>query len=139
MYKWPQGRVIRTICLLLLLLIGIDLAYNGAYGPLSLGFGADGTIKQLIMGGLFAALAAVVVFGGVAVVGFVPRCVDFLIEVEQEMTKVEWPAGNALVRSTIVIFLMTVLIALIIMAVDAVNFAFFTDWLPALFHKAFGV
>jgi len=138
MYKWPQGRVIRTVCLLLLALIVTDLAYNGAYGPLALGFGADGSTKQIVLGSFFATLALASLVIGLVAIGFHHNAVEFLIEVEQEMTKVEWPTRANLIRSTIVIFIATALLAGLIFTVDLVNYNFVLKWLPSLFHQAFG-
>jgi preprotein translocase SecE subunit len=132
MYKWPQGRVIRTICLLLLLLVVTDLGYNGAYGPLDT-WATDGSTKQLVFGLFFAVMALAVLVAGIVAVGFHHLAVDFLIEVEQEMVKVEWPAGNVLVRSTIIIAIATVILAVLILAVDTFNLTLFLTWLPALF------
>jgi preprotein translocase SecE subunit len=122
MYKWPQGRVIRTICLILSALVASDLGYNGAYGQLSVYYTPDGALKQLALGIFFSVLAGAAVIAGLVTAGFHHRAVDFLIEVEQEMVKVEWPKGNALVRSTLVVALGVAILAFIILGVDAVNF-----------------
>lgn len=133
MYKWPQGRVIRTVCLILLLLIAADLGYHGAYGPLEL-WARDNNAKQLGVGLFFATLTAAVLIAGLVLVGFKAFSVDFLIEVEQEMVKVEWPTSSVLIRSTIVIAIATAIVGGIIYAVDVINFHLFLDWLPKLFQ-----
>jgi len=125
MYKWPQGRLIRIICLIVSLLIAADLGYTGAYakfatvGQSSTGTHADGRI--IVVGSIFAAAAAFALIGGIVAAGFHKRAVDFLIAVEHEMTLVEWPTLKTLVRSTIVIAIVMVLLALIIFGVDALN------------------
>lgn len=120
MYKWPQGRIVRIVCLLMTALVTFDLAYNGAYGPLTAG---EGT-KQLIVGIAFCVLAFAALVSGLIAAGFHPKAVDFLIEVEQEMVRVEWPATNVLVRSTLIIAVAIVVMAVVILGVDAVNFYF---------------
>jgi preprotein translocase SecE subunit len=129
MYKWPQGRVIRTVCLLLTLMVVADLAYNGVWAN----FGAGETTsqnKQLILGALFAVLCLVALVAGLVAAGFHPKAVDFLIEVELEMTKVEWPKGAGLVRSTLIIAIAIAIMAALIFAVDIVNFNFINKWWP---------
>jgi len=65
MYKWPQGKVIRTVCALLSVVIAIDLGYNGAASQLVPYFSDEqGPWRQLAIGGLFAVLALVALFGG---------------------------------------------------------------------------
>ena len=120
MYKWPQGRIVRIVCLLLTALVTFDLAYNGAYGPLTAG---EGT-KQLIVGIVFCVLAFLALVSGLVAAGFHPRAVDFLIEVEQEMVRVEWPATNVLIRSTLIIAVAIAVMAVVILGVDLVNFEF---------------
>lgn len=120
MYKWPQGRIIRIICLVLTALVTFDLAYNGAYGPLTAG---EGT-KQFVVGVIFCVLAFAALITGLVAAGFHHRAVDFLIEVEQEMVRVEWPATNVLIRSTLIIAVAIAVMAVVILGVDLVNFEF---------------
>jgi preprotein translocase SecE subunit len=125
LYKWPQGRVIRTICLLLTALVTVDLVYNGAYGPMSFYLtGGEGAAKQLTIGVIFSVLALAALIAGVVSIGFHPRAVDFLIEVEQEMVRVEWPTLNVLGRSTLIIAIAIVVMAVLILGVDFINFQF---------------
>jgi preprotein translocase SecE subunit len=128
MYKWPQGRVIRTICLLLTLIVVADLGYNGAYGPFSFyltnGAGAEGATRQFGIGLFFSALALAAFGAGLVFVGFHQRAVEFLIEVEQEMVRVEWPTMPVLIRSTLIIAVAIVVMAVLILGVDFVNFYF---------------
>ncbi|MBA3699376.1 MAG: preprotein translocase subunit SecE [Planctomycetes bacterium] len=120
MYKWPQGRIVRIVCLLLTALVTFDLAYNGAYGPLTAG---EGT-KQFVVGIVFCVLAFAALVSGLVAAGFHPKAVDFLIEVEQEMVRVEWPATNVLIRSTLIIAVAIVVMAVMILGVDLVNLQF---------------
>jgi preprotein translocase SecE subunit len=128
MYKWPQGRVIRIICLVLTALITFDLAYNGAYGPLAFALDplspVDKTTSQLVIGIFFCVLALAAFLAGLILIGFRPKTVDFLIEVEQEMVRVEWPTMNVLIRSTLIIAVAIVVLAVLILGVDSVNLQF---------------
>ena len=124
MYKWPQGRVIRTICLILALVVAADLGYTGAYSKIAATLEPghqDAQLRQLVLGIVFAVAAFGALIGGLIAAGFHPKSVDFLIEVEQEMVKVEWPQPNTLVRSTVVIAVAMCLLAAVILGVDALN------------------
>ena len=72
--------------------------------------------------GILGVLGAVILIGGVAMIGFVPKAAQFLIEVEQEMSKVTWPSRADLIRSTILIALLSVILALLIAGVDLLNY-----------------
>jgi len=120
MYKWPQGRIIRIICLVLTALVTFDHPYNGAYGPLTAGEDP----KQFVVGIIFCVLAFAALVSGLVAAGFHPRAVDFLIEVEQEMVRVEWPTMNVLIRSTLIIAVAIAVMAVLILGVDLVNFEF---------------
>jgi preprotein translocase SecE subunit len=123
MYKWPQGRVIRTIGFILAALICADLAYNGGYGRFaayqSATEAAAGT-RQLILAAIFGALTAAAALAAVIGIGFHRKAVDFLIEVEQEMAKVEWPKWDSLWRSTLIIAVAVVILAMVIFGIDGV-------------------
>jgi preprotein translocase SecE subunit len=123
MYKWPQGRLIRVIAMIVALVVAADLAWTGAYAQFDTYLGEDsgGNVRQLVLGIVFAVLAFVVLVGGIAAAGFVAKSADFLIEVEQEMVRVTWPTGPDLIRSTIVIAVMIVVLGVGIFAVDWVN------------------
>lgn len=131
MYKWPHGRLIRVISMILAVVMCVDLAYNGAYGRFSAYFdslerarqGIDGLhspTAQLVQGIIFSALAIVVLAGGLIAAGFHKKAVDFLIEVEQEMLKVEWPKGDSLWKSTLIIGLTIAILAAVILAADGI-------------------
>ncbi len=119
MYKWPQGRVLRIICLIIAAVVCADLAYNGGYARYdAYTQQTDGNIRQVILAGVFAALALAALIAGFVAVGFHKQAVDFLIEVEQEMVKVEWPKTDVLWKSTIVIALTIVILSAIIFGMD---------------------
>lgn len=134
MYKWPQGRVIRTISMIVALIIAADLAFNGAWANAGayLGkSGSQGSLPQLVVGIIYGILALGALIGGLVAIGFKPASVDFLIEVEQEMTRVTWPTSSELVRSTAVIAIMIVTLAIGIFVVDWFN-------LRVLFEALYG-
>lgn len=135
MYKWPQGRVIRTIALVLVLVIAADLAWNGARASLINYYDdsstTSGLLRQAIFGYLYVALALAALVVGVIATGFHKVAVDFLIEVEQEMVRVTWPTRSELIRSTAVIAVMIVVLGASIFAVDWFN-------LKVLFEAIYG-
>ncbi len=125
MYKWPEGRVIRIVCFIVAAVIATDIGWNAARADI---FNYLGDPKlPILLRGIFYSLAAlaVVVFALVAV-GFKPASVDFLIEVEQEMLKVEWPTKN-LVRNTFIIAIVIVVVAGLIFLVNSALFALLVE------------
>ncbi|MBA3708146.1 MAG: preprotein translocase subunit SecE [Planctomycetes bacterium] len=121
MYKWPQGRVIRTICLILALVVAADLGYTGAFAKISASLGpenAQAHLRQLILGIFFTVASLSAIIAGLVAAGFNHKSVDFLIEVEQEMVRVEWPKPNTLVRSTLVIAVAIAILAGVIFLSD---------------------
>jgi preprotein translocase SecE subunit len=122
MYKWPQGRIIRTICILATLAIAVDLGIE-AYTRFNTYFTPSATPVDwhyLAIACVAGVLSLAVLIAGLVAVGFKHRSVDFLIEVEQEMTRVTWPTGRALVQSTIWIAVMVVILTAVIFAWDYV-------------------
>jgi preprotein translocase SecE subunit len=104
-------------------LIAVDLGWTGAWGRLGAYFAADGVgaRAQLVLGIIYAVLALAAIIAGLIAIGFHHRAVDFLIEVEQEMTKVEWPKTNHLVQATLVIAVAITILTLVILGVDLIN------------------
>ena len=49
-----------------------------------------------------------------------PRSVDLMIETEQEMRRVQWPAGKAVWNATLVVAFVSLLLALLMWALDLV-------------------
>lgn len=123
MYKWPQGRVTRTIAFVLVLVIVADLGWVGAAANIDTWMGASehANPRTLAVGIVYAALAAAALIAGIVTIGFKASTVDFLIEVEQEMTKVTWPTVNELIRATIVVAVMIAILGVLIFAVDWFN------------------
>lgn len=119
LYRWPQGRVIRTIFIVLAVAIAVDLGWKGGWSQY-VAYSTQGSVMSLVSAIVFAVLAAVCLFGGVAAIAFVPKTAQFMIEVEQEMTRVTFPKRPEVVRATIIITIMTLLLALLIFAVDTV-------------------
>ena len=128
-YKWPHGRMIRVIAMIVAVVVCADIGWNGAWGRFSLyvegaelarqGQAASGNpLHQLVWGCVYATLAGAILTAGIVLAGVHKRSVEFLIAVEQEMTKVEWPTGNTLWRATLVIGLTIVILALGIFLVD---------------------
>ena len=114
------------------LVIAVALALGGAAALLLWGLpsallkpltAGEGT-KQFVVGIFFCVLAFAALVGGLVAAGFHPKAVDFLIEVEQEMVRVEWPATNVLIRSTLIIAVAIAVMAVVILGVDLVNFEF---------------
>ena len=123
LYRWPQGRIIRVLFLIAVVLIAADFGFN-AYGQYDAWSTAEEQdVSNLVYMGILGVLGAVILIGGgVAMIGFVPKAAQFLIEVEQEMSKVTWPSRADLIRSTILIALLSVILALLIAGVDLLNY-----------------
>ena len=120
-HLWPQGRVVRICVMVLGALIAADLAYHGAYGSLTTAFdpqAGTGARRQLILGSVYAILALVSLAAGLITAGPHKRAVQFLIDVQEEMTKVEWPQPGQLWRSTLVVALAITVIAGIVFITD---------------------
>ena len=132
MYKWPHGRVIRIICLILILMMAADLGYNGAFSKIYATLhktDAKDHLQQLLVGGVFAAVAVGVMVAGLVMVGFHKRAVQFLIDVEHEMTLVEWPKGYPLVVQTFIIAVAMAVLSALIFGVDLLNHMLLFDLL----------
>jgi preprotein translocase subunit SecE len=122
LYRWPQGRIIRVIFLIAVVLVASDFGFN-AYGQYSAWSTAEEQDwSNLVYMSILGVLGAVILVAGVAMIGFVPKAAQFLIEVEQEMSKVTWPSRSDLIRSTILIALLAVILALLIAGVDLLNY-----------------
>ncbi|MBN8524535.1 MAG: preprotein translocase subunit SecE [Planctomycetes bacterium] len=105
-HLWPQGRIVRICVMVLGALFAVDLGYNGAYAAFGTWMGdaaGAGATRQLILGILYGSLALAGLLAGIIAAGPHKRAVQFLIEVQDEMTKVTWPKMGELWRSTLVI------------------------------------
>lgn len=122
LYRWPQGRIMRVIVLVAVLLMALDLGLHawGQYNAWATATDRDAT--NLIYMGLLGGFGAIVLVYGVLAVAVLPKPAQFLIEVEQEMARVTWPSRTDLIRSTILIALLSVILAVIIAIVDLFNY-----------------
>jgi preprotein translocase SecE subunit len=107
---------------MLLLAIGVHLGYY-AYERVATAV-TDGGARQWVVGGIYAVCALIALLGGIIAAGFHQRAVDFLIEVEGEMTRVEWPQWNSLWRSTLIIAVAVAVLSLLLFLVDGMFFKF---------------
>ncbi len=126
MYKWPQGKVIRMIVLILAVFVAVDLGY-GALGEYWAGFTSEEESIvwfRVIKCAVYGLVALTVLIYGVRSTLFNERNAQFLIEVEQETTKVTLPSRQELVRSTAIIAIGTVIMAVVLALVDLVNLEF---------------
>ena len=124
LYKWPQGKVLRTILLLLAVLLAGDLGFS-SYGQyvafVDAGSNWGANWSQVAICGILGLLALIALVGGAVAVGFKARSAQFIIEVEQEMARVTWPTGSEIRRLTVVIAIMATILAVMVFLVDLVN------------------
>ncbi len=124
-HLWPQGRIVRICVMVLAALIAADLGYTGAYAAFAT-YGGDaagsGAVRQLTLGIVYGVLALAALVVGLGAAGPHPKAVQFLIEVQDEMTKVTWPKGAELWRSTLVVALGIAVIAGIVFLTDLALF-----------------
>jgi preprotein translocase SecE subunit len=125
-HLWPQGRIVRICVMVLAALIAADLGYTGAYAAFATYSSGDaagaGAGRQLTLGIIYGVLALSALVVGLGVAGPHPRAVQFLIEVQDEMSKVTWPKIGELWRSTLVVALGIALIAGIVFLTDLALF-----------------
>jgi preprotein translocase subunit SecE len=122
MYKWPQGKVIRMALLIIAVIAAVDCGLQCWGTTIAyLENPEAATWQQIPVAAIMGVLALGFLIGGIVAVGFLPKTVQWLIEVEQEMLKVTWPAQNEVVRSTIIIAIMTLILAAVIFLVDWLN------------------
>lgn len=121
LHLWPQGRFVRIGCFVLTGIVAADLAWSGAWANFSARDTAGANANTLLtLGIIYTVLATVALVAGLVLAGFHKRSVQFLIEVEDQMTKVEWVPWDRLWRSTVVIGLAVAVMGAII---------FVSDWL----------
>ena len=123
MYKWPQGKIVRMIVLVLAVLVAVDLGW-GAYGEIDAGLMGEGDVivwSRVVKLALFGIVGLGVLIYGLRSALFNERNASFLIEVEQEAAKVTLPSRQEIVRSTIIIAIGTVIMAMVLLLVDLIN------------------
>ncbi len=110
-YKSSQGRIARQVTGLALMVIFC----------LS-GWSLHGMLIGNLSSGLQYGIPVALVFMG-AWVSFrvvnIPKFADFLIAVEAEMKKVSWPSRGELMRSSLVVIVVILALALILLGFDA--------------------
>lgn len=124
-HLWPQGRIVRICVMVLAALIAADLGYTGAYAAFATYSGdaaGSGAVRQLTLGIVYGVLALAALVIGLGAAGPHAKSVQFLIEVQDEMTKVTWPKGGELWRSTLVVALGIAVIAGIVFLTDLALF-----------------
>jgi len=115
-HLWPQGRIVRICVMVLAAIIAADLA-TGAWAGFAV-FHEQGSRGQLALGSFYALLALAAAAVGFGAAGPHKKAVGFLIEVQDEMTKVEWPKVSELWRRTLVVALAIAVIAGIVLLTD---------------------
>ena len=121
-YRWPQGRILRIIAVIAVILMALDLGL-GAWGQyVAWESTPEPDASNLVYMALLGGIGAVIFVVGIAMILFVEKTAQFLIEVEQEMTKVTWPSRTDIIRSTIMIAILAVVLAAIIALLDIINY-----------------
>lgn len=123
-YKRNQGKVTRQLtfaALALTLAIGVwrlaqllPLWISGGSALTPAVPGVDVGVVRFLIPGLLLAAGLWACYRAVNT----PRFADFLIAVETEMTKVSWPSGDEVVRSSAVIIFLIFALAAILAAYD---------------------
>jgi preprotein translocase SecE subunit len=91
-----------------------------------------GTLEPVyIQGGVSVIVIAVCGLIGYQLIGRKPKLVDFMIATEGEMRKVNWSTRREIVGSTILVILLTLLIAVYCKVADTAFSAFF-QWIDVL-------
>ncbi len=124
MYKWPQGKIVRMLVLILSVAVSIDLGI-WAYSEYEAGLiGSEDDaiiwfrgIKLVVYG----VVGLIVLVYGVRSALFSAKNAQFLIEVEQETAKVTLPRRQEIIRSTVIIAFGTVIMAFVLFVVDYIN------------------
>ncbi len=117
-YKRSQGRVARQVTFAVLALFVLVAAWRLSVTAINWqlpGLGGNG--EHLLRFGLPGALGLVGIWIAFRLVN-IPSFADFLIAVEAEMNKVSWPTRPELIRSSIVVILLIVVMALILFGYD---------------------
>ncbi|MFT5522195.1 MAG: preprotein translocase subunit SecE [Pirellulaceae bacterium] len=111
-YKPSQGRVVRQVTWLAMAIVAALAAFQ-----LYIAFG--GTGGGMKASGLAALVCAIGCWLGFRTVNF-PRFADFLIAVEAEMKKVSWPTKQELKRSSVVVIIVILMLAIVLFLFDTI-------------------
>jgi preprotein translocase subunit SecE len=128
-YKQGQGYWVRLMSAIgfgLLVMMGVIWLWD------QLGGFEIGTLEPVyIQGGVSVIVIAVCGLIGYQLIGRKPKLVDFMIATEGEMRKVNWSTRREIVGSTILVILLTLLIAVYCKVADTAFSAFF-QWIDVL-------
>jgi preprotein translocase subunit SecE len=117
-YKRSQGRVARQATFAVLALFVLVAAWRLSVTAINWQLpGLGESSEHLLRFGLPGALGLVGIWIAFRLVN-IPSFADFLIAVEAEMNKVSWPTRPELIRSSIVVILLIVVMALILFGYD---------------------
>ncbi len=124
MYKWPQGKIVRMIILILAVLMAVDLGWS-AFSEFDAGLynTEEESIVwfRVIKFAVYGVVGLIVLIWGLRSALFNERNAQFLIEVEQETAKVTMPSKQEILRSTIIIAIGTIIMAFVLFLVDTIN------------------
>lgn len=119
-YRIDQGRILRVILFLLLILAAGNVLWAGG-SALRVYLGnthAESSLQNLVAAIENLVIGASVLIGGVIAIWIHPRSAQFLIEVEGEMARVIWPTGKDTTRFTIILAIMVAVLAGLIFVID---------------------
>jgi preprotein translocase subunit SecE len=117
-YKRSQGRVARQVTFAALAVIVLLAAWRLSVAAVGWQVGALGDNSEHVLRfALPGALALVGMWIAFRLVN-IPSFADFLIAVEAEMNKVSWPTKTELYRSSLVVILLILCLALILFGYD---------------------
>jgi len=125
LYKWNQGRITRQVT-------WGTLAAGAGLGfwrlsqfmvqpPRFLAWLAAGDAWTVVLGSFCSVMTLLSFWVAYRLINF-PRFADFLIAVEAEMNKVSWPTRAELFRSSLVVLVCIIVLAVILAVYDAVWF-----------------
>ena len=128
-YKQGQGywvRLMSAIGLGLLVMMGVIWLWDQIGGI------QIGELESVyVQGGVSVIVIAICGLIGYQLIGRKPKLVDFMIATEGEMRKVNWSTRREIVGSTILVILLTLLIAIFCKIVD-LAFSTFFQWIDVL-------
>lgn len=119
-YRIDQGRILRVILFLLLILASGYVLWSGgsALKVYLANTHAEAATHHLVTAIENLVIGSLVLIGGLIAIWVHPRSAQFLIEVEGEMTRVIWPTGKDTTRFTIILAIMVAVLAGLIFVID---------------------